>query len=132
MKNNLDKLRKLKGLTQEEFAKELKVSRQTVSAIENGKYNPSLDLAFEIALYFNKTIEEIFIYEEIEEIKEKDNKSIVKRKQIELIPMNEEEALLQMELLGHDFFIFKDSDSMDIKVLYKRKDGNYGLIEEDK
>ena len=66
MKNNLDKLRKLKGLTQEEFAKELKVSRQTVSAIENGKYNPSLDLAFEIALYFNKTIEEIFIYEKEE------------------------------------------------------------------
>ena len=66
MQNNLDKLRKLKGLTQEEFAKELKVSRQTVSAIENGKYNPSLDLAFEIALYFNKTIEEIFIYEKEE------------------------------------------------------------------
>ena len=64
--NNLDKLRKLKGLTQEEFAKELKVSRQTVSAIENGKYNPSLDLAFDIALYFNKTIEEIFIYEKEE------------------------------------------------------------------
>ena len=62
MKNNLDKLRKLKGLTQKEFANELKVSRQTVSAIENGKYNPSLDLAFEIALYFNKTIDEIFIY----------------------------------------------------------------------
>ena len=80
----------------------------------------------------SKRREEIFIYEEIEERKEKDNKSIVKRKQIELIPMNEEEALLQMELLGHDFFIFKDSDSMDIKVLYKRKDGNYGLIEEDK
>lgn len=66
MKNNLDKLRKLKGLTQEEFAKELKVSRQTVNAIENGKYNPSLDLAFDIALYFNKTIEEIFIYEKEE------------------------------------------------------------------
>ena len=66
MKNNLDKLRKLKGSTQEEFAKELKVSRQTVSAIENGKYNPSLDLAFDIALYFNKTIEEIFIYEKEE------------------------------------------------------------------
>ena len=66
MKNNLDKLRKLKGLTQEEFAKELKVSMKTVSAIENGKYNPSLDLAFEIALYFNKTIEEIFIYEKEE------------------------------------------------------------------
>ena len=66
MKTNLDKLRKLKGLTQEEFAKELKVSRQTVSAIENGTYDPSLDLAFEIALYFNKTIEEIFIYEKEE------------------------------------------------------------------
>ena len=66
LKTNLDKLRKLKGLTQEEFAKELKVSRQTVSAIENGKYNPSLDLAFDIALYFNKTIEEIFIYEKEE------------------------------------------------------------------
>ena len=66
LKTNLDKLRKLKGLTQEEFAKELKVSRQTVSAIENGKYNPSLDLAFEIALYFNKTIEEIIIYEKEE------------------------------------------------------------------
>ena len=63
MRNKLDKLRKIKGLTQEEFAKELKVSRQTVSAIENGKYNPSLDLAFEIALYFNMTIEEVFTYE---------------------------------------------------------------------
>ena len=63
LRNKLDKLRKIKGLTQEEFAKELKVSRQTVSAIENGKYNPSLDLAFEIALYFNMTIEEVFTYE---------------------------------------------------------------------
>lgn len=63
LKNKLDKLRKIKGLTQEEFAKELRVSRQTVSAIENGKYNSSLDLAFEIALYFNMTIEEVFTYE---------------------------------------------------------------------
>ena len=63
LRNKLDKLRKIKGLTQEEFAKELRVSRQTVSAIENGKYNPSLDLAFEIALYFNMTIEEVFTSE---------------------------------------------------------------------
>ena len=63
LRNKLDKLRKTKGLTQEEFAKELRVSRQTISAIENGKYNPSLDLAFEIALYFNMTIEEVFTYE---------------------------------------------------------------------
>ena len=63
LKNKLDELRKLKGLTQEEFAKKLRVSRQTISAIENGKYNPSLDLAFEIALYFNIAIEDIFTYE---------------------------------------------------------------------
>lgn len=66
LKNKLDELRKLNGLTQEEFAKELRVSRQTISAIENGKYNPSLDLAFEIAIYFGKTIEEVFIYEKEE------------------------------------------------------------------
>ncbi len=63
MKNKLDKLRKIKNLTQEDLAKELRVSRQTISAIENGKYNPSLDLAFEIALYFNLQIEEVFTYE---------------------------------------------------------------------
>ena len=66
MKNKLDELRKFNGLTQEDFAKELRVSRQTISAIENGKYNPSLDLAFEIALYFNMTIEEVFTYEKEE------------------------------------------------------------------
>ena len=56
-------VRKEKGLSQEEFAKALKVSRQTISSIENGKYNPSLDLAFDIAALFEKSIEEIFIYE---------------------------------------------------------------------
>ena len=71
MKNKLDGLRKLNGLTQEEFAKELRVSRQTISAIENGKYNPSLELAFEIALYFNKTIEEVFMYEKEEKHEKK-------------------------------------------------------------
>ena len=63
MKNRVEELRKEKGLNQEEFAKALKVSRQTVSSIENGKYNPSLDLAFDIAEFFGKTIEELFIYE---------------------------------------------------------------------
>ena len=71
LKNKLDELRKLNGLTQEEFAKELRVSRQTVSTIENGKYNPSLELAFEIALYFNMTIEEIFTYEKEEKHEKK-------------------------------------------------------------
>lgn len=63
MKNRVEELRKEKGLNQEEFAKALKVSRQTISSIENGKYNPSLDLAFDIADFFGKIIEEIFIYE---------------------------------------------------------------------
>ena len=63
MKNNLEELRKEKGLKQEELADILKVSRQTISSLENGRYNPSIILAFKIAEYFNKKIEEIFIYE---------------------------------------------------------------------
>ena len=63
MKNYVEAFRKQRGLSQDAFAKTLKVSRQTVSAIETGKYNPSLDLAFEIAEFFGKKIEEIFIYE---------------------------------------------------------------------
>ena len=46
-------------------------------------------------------------------------------------PMNEEEAILQMDLLGHEFFIFKDVDSDNVCVIYKRKDSNYGIIEID-
>ena len=63
MKNNLEKIRKERGLTQNDLVSALKVSRQTVSSIENGRYNPSLELAFDIANYFDTTIEEIFIYE---------------------------------------------------------------------
>ncbi|HDZ35911.1 MAG TPA: transcriptional regulator [Thermococcus sp.] len=63
MKNRLRELREAKGLTQEELAKALGVTRQTIIAIEKGKYDPSLRLAFKIARFFNRTIEEIFIYE---------------------------------------------------------------------
>ena len=63
MKNKVEELRRDMGLNQEELAKALRVSRQTVSTIENGKYNPSLELAFAIADLFEKRIEEIFIYE---------------------------------------------------------------------
>ena len=51
-------------MNQEELAKALEVSRQTISSLENGRYNPSIILAFKIARYFNRSIEEIFIYEE--------------------------------------------------------------------
>lgn len=70
-----------------------------------------------------------FNYEfEIDKDEEKDE-AIVKRKSIEMKPMNEEEALLQMDLLGHEFFVFKNTDSECVSVLYKRKDGNYGIID---
>ena len=56
---------------------------------------------------------------------------VVKRKKIDVKPMNEEEAILQMELLGHDFYVYKDSETNNVCVLYKRKDGGYGIIEEE-
>ncbi len=65
MKNNLEKIRKERGISQEQLANELEVSRQTVSSLENGKYNPSILLAFKMAKYFNVSIEDIFIYEEV-------------------------------------------------------------------
>ena len=64
MKNRLRELREELGITQEELARALGVTRQTIIAIEKGKYDPSLKLAFRIARFFNTTIEEIFIYEE--------------------------------------------------------------------
>lgn len=67
MKNRLDEIRKARGLRQEELARALSVSRQTISSLEKGRYNPSILLAFKIARYFGLTIEEIFIYEEEEE-----------------------------------------------------------------
>ncbi len=64
LKNRLEEIRKERGITQEELAKILEVSRQTVGSLENGRYNPSIILAFKIARYFEMTIEDIFIYEE--------------------------------------------------------------------
>lgn len=63
MENKVELLRKQNGISQESFAKAMRVSRQTISSIENGKYNPSLELAFAIADYFGMSIEEIFTYE---------------------------------------------------------------------
>ena len=64
MKNRLEELRRQRGITQEELADALSVSRQTVGSLENGRYNPSILLAFRIAKYFRVTIEQVFIYEE--------------------------------------------------------------------
>ena len=64
MKNRLEELRKQRGIKQEDLATALEVSRQTIGSLENGRYNPAIQLAFKIARYFDMSIEEIFIYEE--------------------------------------------------------------------
>ena len=64
MKNRIEEIRKDRGIRQEEFAKALGVSRQTISSLETGRYNPSINLAYKIAKYFDMTIEEVFIFEE--------------------------------------------------------------------
>lgn len=64
LKNRLEEIRKAKSIKQEDLASALEVSRQTIGSLENGRYNPSIILAFKIARYFDMSIEEIFIYEE--------------------------------------------------------------------
>lgn len=76
----------------------------------------------------NKDTMDVFIDFEIS-AEEAVEETIVKRKTVAAKPMSEEEAMLQMNLLGHDFFIFKDSETQNIAVIYKRKDGNFGIIE---
>ena len=64
MKNKIEAIRKEQGILQEEFAKAMGVSRQTISSLENGRYNPSIGLAYKIAKFFGMTIEEVFIFDE--------------------------------------------------------------------
>ena len=71
-----------------------------------------------------------FYPKEVEDLSsEKDEAKIVKVKNFDVKPMSQEEAVLQMELVGHNFFVYQDSESNSVNVVYKRKDGNYGLIE---
>ena len=64
MKNRIEEIRKDRGIRQEEFAKAMGVSRQTISSLETGRYNPSIFLAYKIARYFDMTIEDVFLFEE--------------------------------------------------------------------
>lgn len=64
MKNRIEEIRREKGIRQEDFAKALGVSRQTISSLETGRYNPSILLAYKIARYFGLTIEDVFLFEE--------------------------------------------------------------------
>ena len=70
MKNNLEEIRKKSNYTQEELADKLGVSRQTINSLENGKYNPSIQLAFKLARLFKTSIELLFIFEEDDNGKE--------------------------------------------------------------
>ena len=76
----------------------------------------------------NKDVVAEFIDFEVSK-EETEEENIVKRKTIEMKPMNEEEAILQMNMLGHDFYIFKNSDTDEVAVVYKRKDNQYGIID---
>lgn len=75
----------------------------------------------------NKTYINDFTLDLIDEYSE--DEKIVKRKKLELKPIDEEEAIIQMEMLGHSFFVYKDVNTNEVCVLYKRKNGNYGIIE---
>ena len=72
-----------------------------------------------------------FMLDAIEKTEEENVDKIVKRKTVEVKPMSEEEAILQMELLEHQFYIFKDADTNKVAVVYKRNEGNYGIIESE-
>lgn len=80
------------------------------------RYNDNKSLRFE-------NIPEVEEDEEIEEVK------IVRTKKFELQPMEVEEAIIRMEMLGHDFFVFLDMETDSVNIVYSRKDGNYGLLE---
>ena len=67
MKNRIEEIRRTRGIRQEEFARAMGVSRQTISSLETGRYNPSIFLAYKIARYCDLTIEEVFLFEESEE-----------------------------------------------------------------
>ncbi len=70
-----------------------------------------------------------FDFDKIEDVEEEKEEKVVKRKKVEVKPMSEDEAILQMELLGHQFYIFKDAETLKPTLVYKRKEGNYGIIE---
>ncbi|MGL5415299.1 MAG: ribosome hibernation-promoting factor, HPF/YfiA family [Clostridium sp.] len=77
---------------------------------------------------YNKSLRFAEIATDVEPVEETKGK-IVRTKSFAVKPMNSEEAVLQMELLGHSFFVYQDTDTNNVSVVYKRKDGNYGLLD---
>lgn len=114
-----------------------------LATIRSEEYNPDLYAAIDLVVdklerqirksktrirHKERIIDYGFIDFEVPEA-EKDENKIVKRKTIDNKPMSEEEAILQMNLVDHDFFVFDNSDTHTISVIYKRKDGNYGILD---
>ena len=117
-------------------------SRYTLRAEEkNSDLYAAIDLVIDVLerqIRKNKTklnkrreINQDFAYIPEDEEEYEDENIIVKRKTVSAKPMSEEEAILQMELLGHQFFMYKDSETNEPAVVYKRADGNYGVIESE-
>lgn len=81
----------------------------------------------------NKKINKMFIQDFQYELEDEyfEEEKVVKHKKVELKPIDEEEAIIQMNMLGHTFFVYKSKDTNNICVIYKRRDGNYGVIETD-
>ncbi|HEY5537359.1 MAG TPA: ribosome-associated translation inhibitor RaiA [Acetobacterium sp.] len=108
-------------------------SEDMVSSIENVVNKLEGQLRKHKTKLLKRNLEEAskFNLEEIEDIDESDElqPKVVRTKKFAIKPMNVDEATLQMELLGHDFFVFLNGDTDDVNVVYMRKDGNYGLIE---
>ena len=97
----------------------------TVTISDNGGHKTSSSRAFVI----DNTPPVVVLQRPASSKAETDSNKIVKRKSIDNKPMSEEEAILQMNLLGHEFFVFENVDTHATSVLYKRKDGNYGIID---
>lgn len=155
IKSKLSKLEKYLDDNEEVEAKALISTKGKDQKVEvtiwSGKYNiraeeVNIDLYSAIDLVVDKIERQLKKYKgkltsrksnkddyvpsiEIEEYFEEEEQTIVRRKEIFLKPIDEEEAITQMELLGHSFFVFKNIDTGKINVVYKRKDGDYGVIE---
>lgn len=154
IKNKLSKVEKYLDDNEEVEAKALISAKGKDQKVEvtiwSGKYNiraeeTNEDLYAAIDLVIDKIEKQIRRYKdkltskktktemipdmEIEDYFEEDNQTIVRRKEVFLKPIDEEEAITQMELLGHTFFVFKNVETNKINVVYKRNDGDYGIIE---
>ena len=154
IKNKLSKVEKYLDDNEEVEAKALISAKGKDQKVEvtiwSGKYNiraeeTNVDLYAAIDLVIDKIEKQIRRYKdkltskktktevapdmEIEDYFEEDGQTIVRRKEVFLKPIDEEEAITQMELLGHTFFVFKNVDTNKINVVYKRNDGDYGVIE---